>query len=83
MDTNKLILFINIFIDDNQIRSYSLSSHVSESNLEITIKFPEGSRARKFYNTLSEGDQVNIEIDQNTITVVNTVKKTLAAQISS
>ena len=32
---------------------------------------------------LSEGDQVNIEIDQNTITVVNTVKKTLAAQISS
>ena len=32
---------------------------------------------------LSKGDQVNIEIDQNTITVVNTVKKTLAAQISS
>ena len=32
---------------------------------------------------LSEGDQVNIEIDQNTITVVNTVKKTLATQISS
>ena len=32
---------------------------------------------------LSEGDQVNIEIDQNTITVVNTVKKALAAQISS
>ena len=31
---------------------------------------------------LSKGDQVNIEIDQNTITVVNTVKKTLAAQIS-
>ena len=32
---------------------------------------------------LSKGDQVNIEIDQNTIIVVNTVKKTLAAQISS
>ena len=32
---------------------------------------------------LSKDDQVNIEIDQNTITVVNTVKKTLAAQISS
>ena len=32
---------------------------------------------------LLEGDQVNIEIDQNTITVVNTVKKTLATQISS
>ena len=32
---------------------------------------------------LSKGDQVNIEIDQNTITVVNTVKKALAAQISS
>jgi hypothetical protein len=26
---------------------------------------------------------VNIEIDQNTITVVNTVKKTLATKISS
>lgn len=34
-------------------------------------------------NQLSKGDLVNVEIDQNTITVVNTVKKTLAAQISS
>ena len=32
---------------------------------------------------LSKGDLVNIEIDQNTITVVNTVKKTLATKISS
>ena len=32
---------------------------------------------------LSKGDLVNIEIDQNTITVVNTVKRTLATKISS
>ena len=31
-------------------------------------------------NKLNEDDLVNIEIDQNTITVVNTVRKTLAAQ---
>ena len=33
-------------------------------------------------NKLAEGDFVNIEIDQNTITIVNTVRKTLAAQKS-
>jgi riboflavin synthase len=33
-------------------------------------------------NKLTEGDLVNIEIDQNTITVVNTVRKALAAQKS-
>ena len=33
-------------------------------------------------NNLSEGDELNIEIDQTTITIVNTVKKTLAAQKS-
>ena len=33
-------------------------------------------------NNLGKGDFVNIEIDQNTITVVNTVRKTLAAQKS-
>jgi riboflavin synthase len=33
-------------------------------------------------NNLNEGDELNIEIDQTTITIVNTVKKTLAAQKS-
>ena len=31
---------------------------------------------------LLKGSLVNIEIDQNTITVVNTVKKTLATKVS-
>ena len=31
---------------------------------------------------LNEGDELNIEIDQTTITIVNTVKKTLVAQKS-
>ena len=33
-------------------------------------------------NNLNEGDELNIEIDQTTITIVNTVKKTLATQKS-
>ena len=33
-------------------------------------------------NNLNEGDELNIEIDQTTITIVNTVKKILAAQKS-
>ena len=33
-------------------------------------------------NNLNEGDELNIEIDQATITIVNAVKKTLAAQKS-
>jgi riboflavin synthase len=33
-------------------------------------------------NNLNEGDELNIEIDQTTITIVNTVKKTLVAQKS-
>ena len=33
-------------------------------------------------NNLNVGDELNIEIDQTTITIVNTVKKTLATQKS-
>ena len=33
-------------------------------------------------NTLKKGSQVNIEIDQNTIAIVETVKNSLAAQES-
>jgi riboflavin synthase len=49
----------------------SLNIHLIPETLKITN-----------LNNLNEGDELNIEIDQTTITIVNTVKKTLVAQKS-
>lgn len=52
--------FINVFLDDKQLRSYSVSSHPSDEYIDLTIRFPQGSRARKFFESLKKGDEVTI-----------------------
>lgn len=52
--------FINVIIGEKQLRSYSVASHPSSDFVDLIIRFPEGSRARKFFESLQNGDDVNI-----------------------
>jgi riboflavin synthase len=53
---------------------------VNKSNFQIHL-IPETLKVSNLSN-LNKLDAVNIEIDQNTIAIVDTVKRTLAAQKS-
>jgi riboflavin synthase len=53
---------------------------VNESNFKIHL-IPETLKVSNLSN-LNKLDTVNIEIDQNTIAIVDTVKRTLAAKKS-
>lgn len=53
--------FINLLIGEGLIRSYSLCSDPDEENLKLLIKFPDGSRARVFFESaLSEDRSIEI-----------------------
>jgi ferredoxin-NADP reductase len=55
--------FMNIMIEHEGKklpRSYSISSHPREKTLECIIKFPEGSRARGYFESLKAGDMVEV-----------------------
>lgn len=52
--------FINIFINDGMLRSYSIASHPDNEFIDLIIRFPDGSRARKFLEGLLEGDDVQM-----------------------
>lgn len=54
---------ITIYNDEGKklFRSYSLASHPDDEHLECIIKFPEGSRAQKYFTTLKKGDELEIK----------------------
>lgn len=52
--------FINVFINNLNIRSYSISSHYNDEYIDLTIRFPQNSKAFEFFNKLVVDDEVTI-----------------------